>query len=206
MTGAHYAWRRMSDLERTDLLAWRQEHKRPWHSPPHSPTLESLQYLVSAACYEHAPHIGRSGERMDEFSVDLLGALGQGTARVLAWCVLPNHYHALIEAERLRAVLGSIAQLHGRAAHRWNGEDGTRGRRVFFRATDRAMRSEAHAYATINYIHHNPVRHGYVESWTDWPWSSAAEYLEEVGAAEAARRWRGYPLGDYGSGWDDATI
>jgi putative transposase len=68
------------------------------------------------------------------------------------------------------------------------------------------MRSERHFFATINYVHHNPVHHGYVRLWTDWPWSSAAEYLEQMGRAEAQRVWEGYPIRDHGKKWDDAGI
>ena len=38
------------------------------------------------------------------------------------------------------------------------------------RIVERAMRSDRHFWATLNYAHHNPVHHGYVARWTDWPW------------------------------------
>ena len=59
------------------------------------------------------------------------------------------------------------------------------------------MRSERHYLATVNYIHNNPVKYGYVKLWTEWPWCSAAEFLAEVGREEAERLWRGYPILDY---------
>ena len=68
------------------------------------------------------------------------------------------------------------------------------------------MRSDRHYFATLNYVHHNPVRHGYVERWTDWPWSSAAEYLAQMGEIEVKRVWRAYPLYDYGKNWDDPEM
>ena len=67
------------------------------------------------------------------------------------------------------------------------------------------MRSDRHYWATLNYVHHNPVRHGYVERWTDWPWSSAAEYLAQTGASEAKRAWR-IPIHEYGKNWDDPEM
>ena len=36
----------------------------------------------------------------------------------------------------------------------------TCGRKVFFRAVERAMRSDRRFWATLNYVHHNPVHHG----------------------------------------------
>jgi len=140
---------------------------------------------------------------MNGFARDLLAVLAERCRSVSAWCVLPNHYHALVETTDILQLLSALGRLHGRTSYFWNGEEDARGRKVFFRAVERSMRSEAHVFATMNYIHHNPVHHGYVKRWTDWPWSSAAVYLEREGAAEAARVWRTYPVGEYGRGWDD---
>lgn len=64
------------------------------------------------------------------------------------------------------------------------------------------MKSERHFWATLNYVHHNPVHHGYVKQWQDWPFSSARDYLAEMGKERAAEVWREYPLLDYGKDWD----
>ena len=64
------------------------------------------------------------------------------------------------------------------------------------------MRSDRHYWATINYVHHNPVRHGYVDRWTDWPWSSAQQYLTQTGVDEATRIWQDFPIANYGKDWD----
>jgi putative transposase len=96
--------------------------------------------------------------------------------------------------------------LHGRTSRAWNLAERTTGRYVFSRAADRAIRSDAHFWATLNYVHHNPVRHGYVTRWTDWPWSSANDYLRSIGREEATRLWQRHPLLDYGAGWDDPDL
>jgi putative transposase len=140
---------------------------------------------------------------MDAFSRDVLAVFATGASQTFAWCVLPNHYHALVEASNVNGLLHELGQLHGRTSHAWNGVDNTRGRKVFFRAVERAMRSDRHFWATLNYVHHNPVRHGYVERWTDWRWSSATQYLEQTGVEEAKRIWGDYPIRDYGKGWDE---
>jgi putative transposase len=196
----------LTDDQRRELVTWRRQHGRPWHAPPHRPNFGQIEFHVTAACLEHRPYIGRSRARMDEFSRTLLATLTAVTQRVYAWCVLPNHYHVLVATDDVLRLLRQLGRLHGRTSHAWNGEEQQRGRQVFFRAVERAMRSEAHSYATMNYIHHNPVHHGYVRRWTDWPWSSAAEYLEQTGEDEATRLWRAYPVRDYGKGWDDARL
>ncbi|MCL4693438.1 MAG: hypothetical protein KJ060_13130, partial [Candidatus Hydrogenedentes bacterium] len=118
----------------------------------------------------------------------------------------PNQDHALVEAADILGLLRQLGKRHGRTSYAWNGEENSRGRKVFFRAVERAMRSDRHYWATLNYVHHNPVHHHYVERWTDWPWSSAREYLAQTDPEEAKRTWREYPLGDYGKGWDDAEM
>ena len=144
--------------------------------------------------------------RLDVFARDLLAVFAAHAGQTFAWCVLPNHYHALIEAPDILGLLHELGRFHGRTSHTWNGEENTRGRKVFFRAVERAMRSDRHFWATLNYVHHNPVHHGYVARWTDWSWSSATEYLARTDPVEAKRIWHEYPLDDYGKGWDDPAL
>jgi putative transposase len=62
--------------------------------------------------------------------------------------------------------------------------------------------TERHFCSTLNYVHHNPVHHGYVEHWQDWPWSSAAKFLQHIGREGAKEIWDKYPILDYGKKWD----
>lgn len=198
-----YAWRRMTPEQRENVIQWRKLRNRPWHTPPH-PLGGAGEFHLTAACYEHQSIIGMTPERMDVFANDLLTTL-EGCL-VHAWCLLPNHYHVYVETPDLKAALTVLGQLHGRSSFLWNGEDDQRGRHVWHSVADRQIRNESHGWATLNYIHHNPVRHGYVSKWQDWPWSSAREYLERIGAEEAARIWKTYPVLEYGVGWDDACL
>lgn len=200
-----YRWRTLTDEERAQVLLWRRQREHPLHSPHH---LDSGQrhYLITAACYEHRPHIGHSVERMTAFAGDWLDVLNQHSLRVVAWVILPNHYHALVASRDVLGLLAALGRLHGRTSFCWNGEEGTRGRKVWFNAAETVMKSPEHYHATLNYVHHNPVKHGYVRQWTDWPWSSAVEYLADTGTDEATRLWKTYPIDRYGIGWDDADL
>jgi putative transposase len=203
--GSMYYWRRLTPEQRREVLAERQRHHRPWHGPPHFASDSGL-YLMTAACYEHRPIIGHSAQRMAEFEAELLTTSAAFAPSIFAWIVLPNHYHLLLQSTDLKALLAALGQLHGRTSHRWNGFDGTRGRKVWYRAVETAMKSERHFWATLNYVLNNAVRHGYVERWQDWPYSNAAAYLEETGRQEAERRWRKYPIDDYGRDWDPPEL
>jgi putative transposase len=206
MTAPSYLWRQLNQKQRGELLEWRKERGYPWHSPPHRPNFGHLRFLISAACYGHNHYIGRSPERMDNFCRDLLKIFKTHAGQTFAWCVLPNHYHVLAEAPDIKLLLSELGLLHGRTSHIWNGEEKTRGRKVFFRSVERAMRSDRHYFATLNYVHHNPVRHRYVDRWTEWPWSSATQYLAQTGNAEVKRIWQEYPVRDYGEKWDEPEL
>jgi len=143
---------------------------------------------------------------MGAFEKDLLDALRELCPAIFAWIVLPNHYHALIENRDVKRLLRRLGRLHGRTSYEWNGEERSRGRKVWFNAAETAMKSEAHFWATMNYVLHNAVRHRYVERWTDWPFCNANAYLESVGRQEATRIWMEYPVLDYGKDWDPPEL
>lgn len=205
MSSPVYLWRKLTEEQRTHLLAWRRNRGLPWHRPPHRAG-STTRYHITAACFEHRRIIGRDGARMDHFCRTLLATMSQHGTRIHAWCVLPNHYHALVETPEILAVLSELARMHGRLSFRWNGEENKRGRQVWCGVAERFMRNDAHYWATVNYIHHNPVHHGYTDQWQAWQYSSARTYLDGIGHAAAARIWREFPILDYGKGWDDPDL
>jgi putative transposase len=112
-----YDWRKMTAAEREQALAIRKAKRHPWHGPPHRPSDTTSLYLISAACYEHQPIIGFSFERMVDFESNLLDALTLNQEQVFAWCILPNHYHALIDSANILATIHGIGHLHGQTSH-----------------------------------------------------------------------------------------
>ena len=157
--------------------------------------------MISAACYEHH-EILCTAERLSEFSTALLcGLQGELKAEVQGWVILPNHYHLLLRTD-LDRFRRWIARLHNGKSTQWNREDfrlgGEYGSAFLIVGFARTG-----YYASLNYIHGNPVKHGYAEKVDDWPWSSLHEYLEQVGRDTLADWWKRYPVRQYGQGWDD---
>lgn len=198
-----YTWRKLTEQQRRQILTSRQKSHRPWHSPPHFDSDGIHAFHLSAACYEHKPIIGATPARMERFESTLIATLSAEGCSLHAWCVLPNHWHALVRVDDLKGILKEIGQLHGRTSFRWNQEDGTGGRTCWHRSADRRMRSDRHYYVARNYIHDNPVKHGYVEKWEDWPYSSAGDFISESGREAVLKQWREYPILGMGVGWDD---
>jgi REP element-mobilizing transposase RayT len=93
--------------------------------------------------------------------------------RLLAWCVMPNHVHALIHVERGRTLARVVHAWKSFTAHAINtalGRTGPVWQREYF---DRFIRDDAHYFATVKYIERNPVAAGLADEAEDWAWSSA---------------------------------
>ncbi len=96
---------------------------------------------------------------------------------LIAWCIMPNHVHVLIKPMTdLSKIVQSWKSYTGRWAMRHNAELelGVPGKHFWMRDYwDRYMRNEHHYRATIDYIHHNPVKAGLCDHPAQWCWSSA---------------------------------
>ena len=196
-----YEYQHLTDKERRQLIAERRRRKLPWHEPPHfGGRYEPFFFFF--ACFRHHP-ILTTPDRLTEFTSALIDGLYKDlNVTPDAWVVQPNHYHVLMRVD-LDVLRPWLARLHNGKATQWNREDATPKRRVWYRFMDRSIRSERHTFATLNYIHANPVKHGYVPKAQDWPWSSFHEYLAAFGRESLERWWYEYPVKDYGKGWDD---
>ncbi len=199
-TQAMYEYRRLNKEQRREIVEERRRQKLPRHEPAHRENLDNL-YLISAACFEHASFLAESARR-DEFEDKLLTRLeALRDCEIFAWCVLPNHYHVLTRVPLPQFSVMS-RKLHAGTATQWNREDGTSGRQVWYRYVERSIRSDRHFFASINYLHANPVKHGYVRHAQEWKWSSVHLYLEMMGVDALREMWRNYPVREYGKGWD----
>ena len=93
---------------------------------------------------------------------------------LLAWVVMPNHVHVLIETlpgYGLSNIVHSWKSFTAKAANRILKRGGTFWQREYF---DRAIRDERHLISAVVYIHDNPCRAGLVGSPEEWRLSSAS--------------------------------
>lgn len=197
-----YEYRHMTPAERAAAVEERRKRGYPLHAPPH-PYREAGWYFITATNFEHA-HIIVPDERRTAFEEQLLTDIQSIEAKIGGWMVLPNHYHILMGVDSLDDVSAALKQLHGSTSRAWNLEDGLTGqRKVWYKFRDRYIRNERHYYKALNYIHYNPVKHGYVESPYDWPWSSMHIYYDAYGRHWLRDQWVSYPIDDFGKGWGD---
>ena len=197
-----YEYRRLSPKERERVVQQRRERGYPRHAPPH-PFRHAGHYFITAVNYEHA-NIMATPERRTEFEDHLLSHLAEIGAELGAWVILPNHYHVEVGVASLDDISHVLQHVHGSTARAWNLADGCTGRRrVWYKFQDRVIRDEAHFHRAINYIHYNPVKHGYVDSPYDWPWASLETYESNYGRDWLREQWKRYTPSDDAQEWHE---
>ncbi|RAM48518.1 MAG: transposase [Hapalosiphonaceae cyanobacterium JJU2] len=209
-----YEYRKLTPEQKAELVEHRLSRGYPPHAPPH-PVQDRQFYLLTAACYEHQCHMHSESRRQQLLNMifDYFGNLGNEemsaealttNLTICAWVILPNHYHLLVRVVNFEILSELFRRIHGTLSRQWNLEDSITKRKIWYRWSDRAIRSERHYYTTLNYIHYNPVKHGLVASPYDWVESSVHWYLQTNGRQWLRDLWIQYPVLDYGKDWDNS--
>jgi REP element-mobilizing transposase RayT len=155
------------------IQQWKRE--LAWHQnlPPADPKVAAL--IERIAIYEDAGHGAcfLHDARIAEMVENALLHFDGKRYRMLAWCVMPNHVHNLIETIAgfpLGEVVHSWKSFTAKQANRILGRSGVFWMEDYF---DRFIRDEDHLHDTIHYIEQNPVKAGLVANAADWKYSSA---------------------------------
>jgi putative transposase len=112
--------------------------------------------------------------------VQLLGeACGKFAMRLIAFCVMPNHWHLILwpsEDVSLSAFMQWLTSTHVRRYHAHYELVGT-GHLYQARYRNHICRDERRLLATIRYVEANPLKAGLVRRARDWKWSSLSMRL-----------------------------
>ena len=131
---------------------------------------------------EHAIHhaFARGNRRQEIFLDDrdrqlYLARLGSVVRRCgwrcLAYCLMDNHLHLLIETPDPNLGVG-VQCLHSAYAKRFNARHGTVGHVFQGRYGSNRIKDDVHLITTLRYIARNPVEAGLCSRAEAWPWSS----------------------------------
>jgi len=95
---------------------------------------------------------------------------------VIAYCLMPNHYHFLLRESSGSGVARLVQRLFNRYTKAYNRRYGRSG--TLFEGPYRAIRVDRQEYLLhlVRYIHLNPVMAGLVRHPGDWPFSDFNEW------------------------------
>jgi putative transposase len=102
--------------------------------------------------------------------------------RLLAYCVMPNHWHLVLwphEDGALSSFMARVTQIH---TQRWHAHQGSAGTGALYQGRFKAfpVQADEHFLALCRYVERNPLRAGLVERAEDWAWSSLSH--QEAGS------------------------
>ena len=101
-------------------------------------------------------------------------SLARSRIRVIAYCVMPNHWHFVVICNRIEDVSRWMHWLACTHANRWNGAHGTRGRGAVYQGRFKAVpvQKNRSLVRVCRYVERNPLRAGLVRAAENWIWSS----------------------------------
>ena len=129
--------------------------------------------------------MNRGNDRNDIFrdGADFVAFLAQMTTTgrhhgwsILAYCLMPNHFHLVVEAD-VGAISEGMRDLTGRYARRFHRRHGTRGHLFGGRFRAVPVLDDRQVAAVLRYVEMNPVAAGLCGTAYDWPWSSCAALM-----------------------------
>ena len=85
-------------------------------------------------------------------------------------CLMPNHFHLVVETTGPRLSAG-MHRVNGVSAETFNAKHRRTGHLFGARFDARLIQDEAHLLAASRYVLENPVRAGLCRTAADWPWS-----------------------------------
>jgi len=118
-------------------------------------------------------------------------------AKIYAWVILSNHSHLLFQFKGKQALGEFIGFINGGSSFELNSSENKKGRQIWWNYWDNCIRNEETFYKRFNYIHHNPVKHGYVKKCEDYEFSSYNYYLKKYGEDYMSSIFAQYPILDF---------
>jgi REP element-mobilizing transposase RayT len=95
--------------------------------------------------------------------------------RVIAWCIMPNHVHVVVEMQGKYALSEILHSWKSYIAHEVNKLLNRSGPFWFREYHDRFIRDADHLAAAVKYVETNPVKARLVTRKEEWEWSSASK-------------------------------
>lgn len=99
-----------------------------------------------------------------------------GLFEVLAWCVMDNHVHMVLKAEK-SSLSKAIKIISLKFASHYNRDQKRIGPAFGDRFRSENIEDDTYLLGALRYIHRNPVKAGLVRDVAQYRWSSFGEYL-----------------------------
>jgi putative transposase len=111
--------------------------------------------------------------------------------RILAYCVMPNHWHFVLWPKRDHDMTDFLRWLTHTHTMRWHTHYHTVGTGHLYQGRFKAfpIQADEHLYAVLRYVERNALRTGLVKKAEDWLWSSLNHRLRGTVPLDRLSPW-----------------
>ncbi len=170
------------------------------HRPPHIYKAETY-YFVSSSTFDKLDIINNS-EKRSYLKKLFIEKSRLFSVAIKAWAILDNHYHLLFNLNFEDTLSKFIGQINSASSRFFNKADNTMNRKVWYKGKywDTCIRSERDFWLRLNYIHHNPIKHGIIKNIDElgnYEFSSWNYYSQKYGKEWLLSVFERYPVVDF---------
>ncbi len=168
------------------------------HRPTHI-YLDQQYYFLTAGTFHKKAYLN------NKFKKNILKELIFTVLRhykysLKAWVILDNHYHLIFKTTSGKFLPRVIAAIHGKSAIEVNKIDKKPGRQVWYQYWDYCVKNEQDYWKHFNYIHQNPIKHGYIggiRNLKTFKFSSFGDWVKKRGEEWIYDCFGKYPITDF---------
>jgi putative transposase len=147
--------------------------------------------FITAVCSHRLPHLEMDWQK--DLLLSVMREVKSASGFVMrAYAILDDHFHWMITPgnSEFSSIMQSIKL---RYVHRYKKKAGIMERETLWqrRFWDHIIRNDEDLHRHMDYIHYNPVRHGYVEIPMEYQWSSLKTHIQ---------------MGNYDSQWGISVV
>ncbi len=109
-------------------------------------------------------------------------ARGRVAMRLLAYCVMPNHWHLIVWPQQDGDLSEYMRWLTLTHTQRWHAAHGTVGTGALYQGRFKSfpVQEGEHFYAVCRHVERNAIRANLVQKAEDWPWCSLWAWLHNT--------------------------
>ena len=166
--------------------------------PPHLYQNENIYFLTARTVNSKAYF--SSDKKKNIILAALTEALAENKFEIFSWVILDNHYHCQIKVKQGIDLPNFVQKIHGLSSRNLNKLEDIEGRKIWWNYWDKCLNTEKDFWIHFNYIHNNPIKHGYIKDFdqlASYKFSSYGHYLKLRGQEWLDSAFEQYPVIDF---------